>query len=655
MTRNRQLALLVLVAAATVGCSRTVGPRPIPPADSTKPDDSANRQSAEAALSAAAVHSAAPPAVSAEPRTFSNSIGMGFALVPAGEFSMGTSEPFDAIRNALPEAKAEVVRREVPAHQVKISRSFWMGSYEVTVAEFKTFYDESDYKLDCEKDGKGGWGFIEDEGWFPFQQRPEFTPFNWVAGVGSQHPVVNVSWNDAAAFCDWLNHQPDEVAAGRYYRLPTEAEWEHACRAGTKTRYSFGDDPKRLTEFGNLFDASYTRQYMQSAKMDRDDHFALTAPVGSFAKNGFGLFDMHGNVWEWCADKYDPQFYSLPRASAPDPEGPSSKKNSNRVMRGGGFLDKPYELRSASRSSGDQSSRWLNVGFRVVCNEPNSLVRGLESTPDQSSRTPPIRKGKDYALLIAIENYEHPDQWKRLGNPIHDALSLQELLERSYGFVVKLLKDPTGKEILRAIREQPKHTYDDDDQLLIFIAGHGRFMDKIGYLVGKDAPGELDLNTYVSLNDVKSTISNHDCRHVLLAMDTCYGATIDTQIAGNIYAAMRGIKFSPEPALSRGRKDSRDDYVAGMLQYSTRRFLASGCGPVPDSSPFLSWLLKALGSPSDSSGIVTLSELIASVRKEGLSPIPAFGRLENDEEHGDFLFIRREVPRPARTVAPNGK
>jgi hypothetical protein len=264
--------------------------------------------------------------------------------------------------------------------------------------------------------------------------------------------------------------------------------------------------------------------------------------------------------------------------------------------------------------------------------------RGLDSEDEPTAGTVGPRRGKDYALLIAIENYQHPQAWQRLGKPIRDATEIKRLLETHYGFEVVLLTDLNGKDILRAIREQPKKTYEADDQLFIFVAGHGRFVDKIGYLVGKDAPGELDLNTYVSLNDVKATISNHGCQHVLLALDTCYGATIDTRVAGDVYSAMRGLPLAQ--LASRGGNDDRDAYIAGVLQYPTRRFLASGCGPVPDKSSFLAWFIKFLDTPSGPLGVMAFSELTARLRMEGLKPIPAYGRLENDQESGDFLFIR---------------
>jgi hypothetical protein len=274
------------------------------------------------------------------------------------------------------------------------------------------------------------------------------------------------------------------------------------------------------------------------------------------------------------------------------------------------------------------------------------IVRGLDQVPEPEpvSNLVGPRRGKDYALLIAIENYQHPQAWQTLGKPIGDATELKRLLETRYGFEVALLTDLDGKDILHAILEKPKKNYEADDQLFIFVAGHGRFVDKIGYIVGKDAPSELDKNKYVSLNDVKATISNHSCPHVLLALDTCYGATIDTRVAGDIFSAMRGLPLAQ--LSTRGGHDDRDAYIAGVLQYPTRRFLASGCGPVPDKSSFLAWFLKFLGQPGDAPDVVTFSEITARMRMEGLKPIPAYGRLENDQESGDFLFIRRDDTPP---------
>jgi formylglycine-generating enzyme required for sulfatase activity len=248
-----------------------------------------------------------------------------------------------------------------------------MGQYEVTLGQFLKFYHDAKYRLDIERDGKPSWGYskdgrlIESNNWRP-----------WAPGweIGMDHPVVYVSWNDATAFCKWLSKQE-----GKTYRLPTEAEWEYACRAGSNGRYFFGDNPQELVRYGNVADAdskagsenatiaSFDEKGKKTNKnipfpfLSRRDGYEWTAPVGKFQPNAFGLYDMHGNVWEWCSDWYDENYY----ASSPtdDPKGASA--GSSRVLRGGGFYDAPVALRCASRDNVDPSYRRYRNGFRVVC------------------------------------------------------------------------------------------------------------------------------------------------------------------------------------------------------------------------------------------------------------------------------------------------
>ena len=162
----------------------------------------------------------------------------------------------------------------------------------------------------------------------------------------ANHPVEQVSWSDAVEFCQRLSALPEEKKAGRVYRLPTEAEWEYACRAGSQTAYSFGSDEKSLVNFG---------WYSQNAK-------GKTHAVGLKKANAWGLYDMHGNVSEWCSDWYG----EYPKGSATDPRGP--KDGWNRVRRGGGWYLPAEECRSATRGRFIPSYRAYDVtlGFRVA-------------------------------------------------------------------------------------------------------------------------------------------------------------------------------------------------------------------------------------------------------------------------------------------------
>jgi formylglycine-generating enzyme len=168
--------------------------------------------------------------------------------------------------------------------------------------------------------------------------------------------VVNVSWNDCAAFCTWLSRKE-----GKTYRLPTEAEWEYACRAGTRTLYQTGDDIGVIVTVGNVCDESVHVQFPWNYLNARDGYI-FTAPVGRFGPNSFGLYDMHGNVSEWCADWYDEDYYAGSQAN--DPIGPAA--GSARVYRGSNWCGYLSSCRSAKRSSVEPDYRHGGIGFRVV-------------------------------------------------------------------------------------------------------------------------------------------------------------------------------------------------------------------------------------------------------------------------------------------------
>lgn len=189
---------------------------------------------------------------------------------------------------------------------------------------------------------------------------------------GADEPVVNVSWHDAVAYCNWLSKKAGKPGYYRIegstvtplnnggYRLPTEAEWEYACRAGSKTAYHFGEDLEMLIRYGNVADQSRRSMLGASSSVAGYDGHATTSAVGSYAGNGFGLRDMHGNVCEWCWDRYG----DYPDGLVADPVG--LRVGSNRVYRGRSWLDDARDCRSGNRSSGDPSVRYSNLGFRVA-------------------------------------------------------------------------------------------------------------------------------------------------------------------------------------------------------------------------------------------------------------------------------------------------
>jgi formylglycine-generating enzyme required for sulfatase activity len=174
-----------------------------------------------------------------------------------------------------------------------------------------------------------------------------------------EHPVILISWNDAEAFCQWLSERE-----GVTYRLPTEAEWEYACRGRTQSRFWTGDASSSLSGAANVADKSLQELHAWSPGENAfDDGFPYTAPVASFDANPFGLHDMHGNAWEWCADWYMENAYFDDVLT--DPQGPEA--GSFRVIRGGGWLNDPSENRSAQRPYFQPTFRYcLLSGFRVL-------------------------------------------------------------------------------------------------------------------------------------------------------------------------------------------------------------------------------------------------------------------------------------------------
>lgn len=308
---------------------------------------------------------------SVEPEVITNSLGMKLVRIPAGEFMMGAEEDPSATMSKFPYADPSLLPRESPRHKVRITKSFYMGQVEVTLDQFMTFLHNTHYKVDAE-DGQTMSGYGKNG------ENIESTAFRpWAPGwkIEPDHPVGYVSWNDAVAFCEWLSRKE-----GKKYRLPTEAEWEYACRAGTSTRYSCGNDPEQLIGFANVSDADRavlfpgkmvdvfdksgkkTGRQMPYPFLSGHDGYAWTSPVGHFQPNHFGVYDMHGNSWEWCADWFGEDYYH--HSPVDDPKGPTT--GTVRVSRGGGFDNSAFTVRCARRDGGTPESHDCHDGFRVV-------------------------------------------------------------------------------------------------------------------------------------------------------------------------------------------------------------------------------------------------------------------------------------------------
>jgi formylglycine-generating enzyme required for sulfatase activity len=275
----------------------------------------------------------APASAGAEPPTllrdrFLDGAGAGPELVVlrAGRFQMGSPEHERKIAMASG-AQQNWLARETPQHWVGIARPFAMGRYPVTVGEWRAFVEATGWQPDGEVDWAAP-GFAQTD----------------------MHPVVGVSWGDAQQYLHWLSER-----TGQRYRLPSEAEWEYACRAGTKTAFSFGDtiDTSRAN-----YDGNFTWNGGQRGEYRRG-----TTPADLFAPNPWGLHDMHGNVWEWVQDVMHDSYEGAPLDGSAWEEGGARAR---RILRGGSWLYNPRYLRSALRNGFSAVMSNDIVGFRVV-------------------------------------------------------------------------------------------------------------------------------------------------------------------------------------------------------------------------------------------------------------------------------------------------
>jgi len=258
------------------------------------------------------------------------SLGPKVVWLPKGKFKMGSNEYDEKLIHDY---------YEVTIDEVTINYEFGVGQYQVTVAEFKKFVQATGYKTEAETGG-GAWVYA---GWFSkkWQQKAGASWKNPYLTQNDTHPVVCVSWNDAKAYVKWLSEQ-----TGEKYRLLSEAEWEYACRAGSTGKYCFGDDANQLGSYG-WYDENSGSQ---------------THPVGEKKPNKFGLYDMHGNVWEWCEDVWHDNYDGAPT----DGSAWMSGGNQNwHLLRGGSWYDSDDGLHCASRKWYDATVGLNNWDFRI--------------------------------------------------------------------------------------------------------------------------------------------------------------------------------------------------------------------------------------------------------------------------------------------------
>ena len=254
------------------------------------------------------------PILGQQPKAITNSIGMKLVLIHADSFDMGS-----------PANESGALEFQETIHEVTIGKSYYLGVCEVTQEEYEKVTGKN----------------------------PSVFSTMAMGGRDSrQYPVENLEWSDAVSFCETLSELPDENAAGRKYRLPTEAEWEYACRATSSSTYCCGNSKVEL--------AALARFEVKIKDPKLED---CTKPVGLKKPNRWGLYDMHGNVGEWCQD-----WFALYGAGpVNDPKGPV--KGSMRVYRGGSWSDPAYDCRSARRKWGNRASQM--IGFRIALSPPD--------------------------------------------------------------------------------------------------------------------------------------------------------------------------------------------------------------------------------------------------------------------------------------------
>ena len=231
------------------------------------------------------------------PATVTNDVGMDLVLIPGGRFEMGPNGS---------------------KYRVTLAQPFYLAATEVTLGQYRKF--KPGHKVDGAAD-----------------------EFN-----ADDRPAAMVSWNDARAFCVWLSDLPAEKKAGRVYALPTEAQWEWAARAGTATSRHFGETDKGQADY-SWFNVTYT------PNPKRESTGRGRQPVGKLRPNAWGLYDMLGNVWEWCADRH---------------ADPATGETRDPVMRGGSWRSGAFHCTAVAHDPGDPNQRGDNIGFRVACRVP---------------------------------------------------------------------------------------------------------------------------------------------------------------------------------------------------------------------------------------------------------------------------------------------
>jgi formylglycine-generating enzyme required for sulfatase activity len=286
------------------------------------------------------------------PTTVANRSEMTFVLVPPGTFQMGSPETEPGHKG------------DERLHAVTISTGYYLGQHEVTVGQFAAFVKAADYKTDIEKNG-GGHAHSPEAVWehhpgTSWRKPGYFLPVK----QEDNHPVVHVSHTDAVAYCKWLTEVDTELkGVGKVkYVLPSEAQWEWACRAGSNKRFWWGDDEDTSGKVANVGDQSMKDANPRWPRkiMAMNDGAPFVRAVGSYQANAFGMHDMLGNVWEFCGSRHG----AYPKEPTIDPGDLGTQESYS--VRGGGWSNEPADCRCAARNSDPPHFGHSNLGFRVL-------------------------------------------------------------------------------------------------------------------------------------------------------------------------------------------------------------------------------------------------------------------------------------------------
>jgi formylglycine-generating enzyme len=353
-------------------------------------------------------------------QTLTNSIGMKLVRIPAGDYMMGSPKrEMDwlrlTFRKIWREGHKQWFQDEMPVHPVRITKPFYIGATVITVGQFRQFVRDANFKTDAEK-GDGGMIFAhKEQRWMP-QKGMKWDSVPWT--IADDQPVVFVSWNDADAFCKWLSRKEK-----RAYRLPTEAEWEMACRGGSSwSRFPWGDrlPGDKDTNFGD------GNPKLPESLTTVNDGYRYVSPVTAFPPNAYGLYDMAGNVMQWVGDWYDRNYYE--NSPIENPKGPSS--GTGKVNKGGNWYASPADGRCAFRGFSGQTMSFWNLGFRVVLeDEEASGAKQVKDNdnPDESSFPPSDDDGE--RLFKEAMFAAQQQQWDQAIQDLEEALKIYEKRE----------------------------------------------------------------------------------------------------------------------------------------------------------------------------------------------------------------------------------